>query len=224
MRSVSLVRAATLALVITGFSTAAHATPITFQLSGTASGTIGGTTFTDALVTLTGTGDTADIVSLFGFAFAAPITTAVTIQGVGTATITDPTEILSTALPVEIDEGAPILPYVIIGRIDVPPALDSFTGIGAVGSAALLGYNLGTSIGPITGAGGIGFPRLCGTIGHDPCLGTTLGTLSFTSNFDLTDESTFSASLQPVPEPTSLLLVGSGLAVVFRRARARARG
>lgn len=220
MRLSSLVRAATLALVTIGFATAAHADPITYQISATASGTIGATNFSNALVTLTGTGNTANIVSIFGFAFAAPITTTVTIQGVGTATITDPTEILSTAIP--IDFGAGLFPDVIFGRIDTPPALDSLTGIGAIGSNALLGYNLATSIGPITASpGGIGFPQLCGTPGHDPCLSTTLGTLRFNSNIDSGGQGTFTATLQPVPEPTSLFLMGSGVAALVSRSRLR---
>jgi hypothetical protein len=146
MRFFSLVRIAVLALAIIGFTTAANATPITFQMVGTAYGTIGATTFSDALVTLTGTGDTSNIVSgIYGFAYAEPITTTVTIQGVGTATITDPTEIFSTAMPIQFNPSTRLLPYVIIGRTDDPPALDSF--------------------------------------------------------IDLTDQGTFSASLQPVPEP-----------------------
>jgi len=223
MRLPSLIRAVTLALVLTGISTAAYADPITFQFSGTASGTIGGTNFSNALVTLNGTGNTNNIVSIFGFAFAAPITTTVTIQGVGTATITDPTEILSSVIPVSI--GGNLLPFVILGRVDAPPALDSLTGIGAIGSNAVLGYNLATSIGPITASpGGIGFIVPCGVPGSDPCLSTSLGTLSFTSNIGNTSQGTFTATLQPVPEPTSLFLLGSGVAALVGRSRIRPRG
>ena len=225
MRLSSLVRASTLALVLIGFTTAAQADPITYQISSIASGTIGGTSFSNVLVTLTGAGNTANIVSLFGFAFAEPITTTVTIPGIGTATITDPTEIFSTAIPVVIETGFPNVPYVIIGRIDNPPALDSLTGIGGVGSAALLGYNLATPIGPITTSpGGIEFILPCSVPGHDPCLSTTMGLLSFTSAISPTTQGTFSAALQPVPEPTSLFLLGSGVAAVFGRSRFRARG
>jgi PEP-CTERM motif len=224
MRLPSLLRGATLALVIAGFATAAYAGPITYQISSTASGTIGGTTFTNALVTLTGTGDTNNIVSVFGFAFAAPITTTVTIQGIGTATINDPTEILSSVIPVTIG-NLPTLPLVILGRVDSPPALESFTGIAVIGNAGLLGYNLATSFGPITTIpGSIGFIVPCGVAGSDPCLSTSLGTLSFTSNLIPTSQGTFSATVQPVPEPTSLFLMGSGIAALVGRSRVRRRG
>jgi hypothetical protein len=88
--------------------------------------------------------------------------------------------------------------------LDHPPALDSFTGIGYVGSNALLGYDLRTSIGPIT--------ALPGGIGYPPSLFvyTTLGNLSFTENLSPTAEGTFAATAA-VPEPTSLLLTAIGL-------------
>jgi len=219
VRLPSIVCAATLAAIFAGPPHTADASQITYEFSSTASGTIGNTSFTNALVTLTGIGDTADVVSVFGFAAAAPLNlTTIAIQGVGTATITDPTEILSTKDPVSI-EGSPLLPFVILGRIDSPPALDSLTGIGFIADQALLGYDLTTSIGPITSVGGIGFIKNCGQGGNDPCLATTMGRLSFASNFGPDDSpvGTFSATLHPVPEPGSLLLVGGGVAALVRR-------
>ena len=54
-----------LVVAILSLAPNAHATSITYEISGVASGTIGGTTFTNALVELTGTGDTANVTSLF---------------------------------------------------------------------------------------------------------------------------------------------------------------
>ena len=140
------------------------------------------------------------------------------IGGFGTATITDPTEIIATQIAISITTGFPVLPYVIFGTVDSPPSLESITGLGVTGNNALLGYNLTTSIGPITGVGGVGYPTQL--IVH-----TTAGDLHFISNFGPTSQSTFSATLgqTAVPEPTSLLLLGTGIAAVAGRSRFRRR-
>lgn len=216
MRFPSLVRSAVLVVAVLGFATVARATPITYELSGIASGMIGGSGFMNALVQLTVTGDTDNIVTEFGgLAFVnVSSATMVTIAGVGTATVTDPNAIYAFPAPVLLDEDMPFLPYVVIGTLDNPPLLDSFTGLGLVGGNALLGYDLQTSIGPVTATGGVGYPM--GLFVH-----TTLGDLSFTSNISSTTEGTFAAA--PVPEPMSLLLLGSGIAVLAGRSRFRPR-
>lgn len=203
----------------------AHADGITYEISGMASGTIGSHTFTNATVEFTGTGDTANVTSLFsGAVFANPFETfTVTIGGVGTATITDPSMIW--AVPTAGFDSIPV-PIVVVGRIDKPPALDSITGLGVVGSTALAGYEGATGIGPITAEGGIGFPA-CGTFPEDPCVQTTLGLLSFTANISPTGlpdhEATFVATLAPVPEPGTIFLLGSGVAVLAGWSRRRTR-
>ena len=219
MRSKSPIFPAALIVALFGIATAVEAGPITYVESGTASGMIGGTAFNDALVEVTATGDTANVVFIGGIAFAnLSSATTVTIAGIGIATVSDPTAIYSFPTAVDIDpkNGFPVLPYVVIGTLDNPPALDSFTGIGAQGDNALLGYDLTTAIGPITGSpGGVGYPT--GLVVH-----TTLGDLSFTANISPTSEGTFTAAL--VPEPASLFLFGSGLAVLAGCSRFRARG
>lgn len=192
-------------LVVIIFSLApnAHAAPITYEISGVASGTIGVTTFTNASVELTGTGDTGNVTSFVvsGYTiFGNPFNMfTVTVGGIGTATITDPSEIW--AVPI----GLFSVPAVVIGRIDKPPALDSITGLGAVGSNVLAGYEDTTGIGPITDEGGIGFPA-CGGPSQDPCVQTTLGLLSFSANLSTnpTGQGTFVATLLSVPEPGTL--------------------
>ena len=111
-------------------------------------------------------------------------------------------------------------PLVILGRIDNPPDLTSFTGIASAGSNGLASYDLTTSIGPIgdIGFGGVGFFPECGIPGNDSCLATSMGTLIFTTNIERGDGQ-FAATVEEVPEPSLLLLMGGGVAALVRRSR-----
>ena len=198
-----------------GFAGLASATPITYQVTGLASGTVGGSSFTSVLTTVALGGDTFNVSAwaacptcLFNLG-----STTVTIPGIGTAVVTDPTAVLSTGVPVDLGIGFPILPYVAIVVVDHPPetSADPGIGIGLLGSSALLGYDLRSSIGPIT--------AIPGSVGHDSCcvIHTSLGDLVFASNFLPTDRGTFAAT---VPEPSILLLWALGaVALAGNRSR-----
>jgi hypothetical protein len=201
------------------FASTIWASSIVYTFSGTASGTLGGTTFTNALVQETAVGDTAGVVSFTADGinlFANPVDITIAIAGVGTTTVTQPSALYSIPSPFVVGDGFPDVPYAILATIDNPPSLDSFTGLGVLGSNALLGYDLATSFGPVTGTpGGIGYaPR--GTID------TSSGDLAFNSNIVPTGTGTFAATVA-TPEPGSFLMLSAGLVLVMRRFR-RANG
>jgi hypothetical protein len=154
----------------------AWAVPITYTATATLSGKIGSTSFTNAAVTVTLTGDTANVTvppSPFPSTSLVNIGTAtINIAGVGTATFTDPVEVFSRyTTPV----GPSTQPLAIIATLDNPQGT-SFTGVLAVFNSAFFGYNLQTSLGPISGPGNAS--------GTDPFAthNTTLGVLNFTTN------------------------------------------
>jgi hypothetical protein len=203
-------------ICLLGFANPAGAIPIVYTVSGNASGTIGGTPFSNVLVNVALFSDTSTIQPIPGFppAVANVGTTFIGITGIGLAVVTDPTLVFSSVIPIEIDDDFPILPYVVIGTIDHPPNVDEFTGIGGMGSNLLAGYDLTTSTGPITTSpGGIGYPP--GLIIH-----TSRGDLMFGANLGPTNVGTFSATLLPVPEPSTLLSLFAGglVLIVFRYA------
>jgi hypothetical protein len=177
-------------------------------MTGFASGTIGASPFTGVLTTVALTGDTSNIAAA---AFCPTCqfnlgSTTVNIPGIGTAVVTDPTAILSSVTPIDPgDPGFPLLPYVAIIVVDHPPEISSNpgVGIGLLGSSDLLGYDLRSSIGPITATPG--------SIGHDLCciIHTSFGDLIFASNVSPTDRGTFAATT--IPEPSSFLLLIAGV-------------
>ncbi len=167
----------------------ASATPITYTESATVSGSLGGTAFRNALVTLTMSTDTTSVTFAGGlFTNIAPAT--VTVSGVGSATFTDTIDVFDNptfappAAGFGVDGGGSIL--------------DTF-------NAAFGSYDLTTAIGPITGSP---------FINPGMSINTTAG--SFIIN--TSGNSTFTAVTgTAVPEPTTLVLLGSGLIVAARR-------
>jgi hypothetical protein len=172
----------------------ASAASIVFTETVVASGTLGKTPFTAALLTFTSTADTANILGSFVVLNAS---TKVNIAGLGDATFT----------------VVPTKSFVVQGSVGLPPIaglasgaiLDAGTDILDIANPAFATYDLRSSIGPLSGpalGGGIGFTSFS----------TSAGPLAFTS-FDST--ATFQAVLQPdaIPEPAAIVPAGTALVV-----------
>ena len=207
-----LLTAAVAAVALFGAPRQARADVIVYSISGTASGQIGASTFTNALVTLSLTGNTTGVVTALGI-FANTGVATISIAGIGTATITDPTAIYASPTPNPLgDLGT--FPFVFFGTLDSPPSIDDATGLGGIASNALLGYDLKSAFGPLTTSpAGVGRPL--GVIAH-----TTLGNLTFAQDLAPTSTGTFRAVIVASPEPSSVvLLMTGGVLLIGVRAR-----
>lgn len=141
------------------------ADPITYMLTTTASGSLGGTSFTNAPITVTFAGDTSNIIAGSG-ANAGTLgefgSATVIVSGIGAATLTDPAFILSTFDNLSLFGAS----GVVIGDTNV-------AGLVAATGPDWFGYNL-QSIAPVTGPGGLGNGGGPGNL-----FPTTLGLLEF---------------------------------------------
>lgn len=87
----SMKQSAVILFFVLAWAAVGAATPITYIYTGTGSGSIGGTPFTDAAFTITGQGDTNNVASCGGGCQEIDhSSTSVTIVGVGTFTIISP--------------------------------------------------------------------------------------------------------------------------------------
>jgi hypothetical protein len=187
--------AVTLGVALLGCVSPLLATPITYSEAVTATGSLGASAFTNALVTITLTGDTANVTGLG--TFLNPGVATVAVSGLGTATFTDSdlravdNQALARAGISDFTLGRAIL----------------FTD-----NLVFATYDLKSPIGPIFGPAvfniNFGFP-------------TTLGNFSLAS---ISGTSSFTATTVPtVPEPTSLLLLGTGFVGIIARCSRRKR-
>ena len=174
-----------------------EAGPITYTETATGSGSLGGASFTNALVTITAIADTADIILSDPsdmFYKVTNMSTTVDVAGIGSAMFTD-----------AIYTGVVQL-FQVAGFSD-PKSEDILD----TKSSAFSTYNLSTSLGPLSGTTvinpGFAFP-------------TTGGDFVFNSA-NANGDSTFQATLASIPEPSSLILAGTaalaGLGLYSRR-------
>jgi hypothetical protein len=184
-------------------ATLAQASPIIYTEQATGSGSLGPSVFSNALVTITFTGDTINVQQLpFGFSNGVG-TSTVNISGIGTAVFTNTMQVF-----VGPQNNGPL-----------PPAAGIAQNYGPIGDVLITvnpvfaSYDLSTPIGPITGP-----PSFDASI---PITPTNLGDFSLTS----AGNSTFTATtgVAPVPEPGSGTLLAFGSLAIFSYCRLRTR-
>jgi hypothetical protein len=147
--------------------TQVHADSITYSLTTTASGTFGGSSFTNAQVTVTLTGDTSNIMPgpvPFTDVLVNTGAAKVSVFGLGTGTFTDPIAIIDTLNDPALHTifGAPVI--LIVDQT-------TKTGILLQGGSIFSSYDLKGPFGPLSGLGGVA----SGEHGITPVFPTTAG-------------------------------------------------
>ncbi|HSP99558.1 MAG TPA: hypothetical protein VL049_20235, partial [Candidatus Dormibacteraeota bacterium] len=142
-------------LIVAACATAARATPITYQFSGTGSGTVAGSPFTDAAYVISAAGDTAAVEIFSGFPFpgtvaSAAVTVTMEIAGIGTAALAG-----GGVITVESPTA------------NITLQVASLSALLRAADLALLGYDLRSPFGPLVLAG----PPILSHVGQPSDLG-----------------------------------------------------
>jgi hypothetical protein len=195
-RPSSLVSALVLAIAGTFIGTSPSiAASITYTETDTATGSLDGTAFNNATITLTLTGNTTAVTQV-GTAFFNVGTMTVSVSGGGSDTFTDTMEVSD-------QQAAPTS----FGMADETLNQDVLASF----STSFATYDLKTAIGPIVGTCGSGSTTIC--INDTTDFPTVGGSFILTSADGATVTATLGTTTPPptVPEPASLALFGTAL-------------
>lgn len=180
------------AALVLPFASVCHASPVTYTITDTASGSLNGTTFSNAGISVTFTGDTSGV--FYDAYYTEQANTdiqsaTITIDGLGTYAFTGAAEILSGYSTVTFKIGTD------------PWFMQGFIGTN---------YDLLSSFATVTSYNGWN---------SDP-FATSGGTLQFTGiSGEGTFGAAVDSGLAPTPEPSSLMLMATGAMGVVGAAR-----
>jgi hypothetical protein len=174
----------------------ASAASLSFVEQTTGSGSLNGTSFTNALVTFTGAGDTNDITLLAAGVYAiVGIPVSVNVAGVGSDTFTDAVQLVSNQNQSDVGIGDSVINQAIL-----------------FATVTNAGYDLSTSFGPVSG------PAL---LNPGLSFGTTNGSFDLTFVDTTTYQATVGPVTSPAPEPAAWAFMLVGFAAIGSAARAR---